>query len=69
MIPRDLQRAGHGGSMFKRCNAANAVFRGQPEGLVPISHISVLLVARLANALQHASRLELYEMGRQRRPE
>ena len=39
---------------------------GNPKGWWPISHISALLVAHLANALQHASRLELYEMGHQR---
>jgi len=30
--------------MFKRCNAANAVFRRQPEGLV--AHFAHLRVAR-----------------------
>jgi hypothetical protein len=30
------QREGAGGAMFKRCNTANVVFRGQPKGLVSV---------------------------------
>jgi len=37
---------------------------GKPESWRPFSHISALLVVHLANALQHSSRLELYENGR-----
>ncbi len=46
------QRGGAGGAMFKRCNTANAVFRGQPEGLVPVfAHFSV--AGRSHAALHH----------------
>ena len=51
----NAQRAGHGGAMFKRCNTANAVFRGNPQGWCPFSRISALLVARLA-MLNHTPR-------------
>ena len=34
--------------MFKRCNAANAVFREQPEGLLPV--LANFCVARRSHA-------------------
>ena len=62
------QRGGAGGAMFKRCNTANAVFRGQPEGLMPVC--ANFRVARRSHAAlhhpNHSSRLELHENGHQR---
>jgi len=47
--------------MFKRCNTANAVFRRQPEGLVPVfAHFSV--THRLFRQDKpHSSGLELHK--------
>ena len=55
-----------GGAMFKRCNTANAVFRGQPKGLVPV--FAHFCVARhsFSHAKPHSSRLELHKNNHQR---
>jgi hypothetical protein len=45
------QRAAHDGAMFKGCNTANAVFRGQPEGLVPV--FARFGVAHRSHAMLH----------------
>jgi hypothetical protein len=54
--------------MFKRCNTANAVFRGQPEGLVPV--FAHFRVARRSHAALHhpnySSCLELHKNDHQR---
>ncbi len=63
------QRAEHSGSMFKRCNTANAIFRGQPEGLAPV--FAHFCVARrlFSRAKPRSSRLELHKNGHQREHE
>ncbi len=62
------QRGGAGGAMFKRCNKVNAVFEGQPEGLVPV--FVHFVVARRSHAAlhhrNHSSRLERHKNGHQR---
>ena len=45
------QCAEQGGPLFKRCNTANAVFRGQPVGLVPV--FAHFRVARRSHAALH----------------
>ena len=45
------QRGGAGGAMVKRCNTANAAFRGQPEGLVSV--FAHFYVARRSHAMLH----------------
>ena len=54
-----------GGTMFKRCNTANAVFREQPKGLVSV--FVHFCVARRSHAAvhhpNHFSRLELHKNG------
>ena len=60
------QRAGHGGAMFKRCNTANAVFRGQPVGLVSVfAHFGVARRS-FSGAKLRSSRLDLHKNGHQR---
>jgi hypothetical protein len=45
------ERGVAGGAMFKRCNTANAVFKGQPEGpVIVLAHFSV---ARRSHAMLH----------------
>jgi hypothetical protein len=53
--------AGDSGSIPKRGNAGSADVRPQPAGPGLFSRISALLVACLATAKQHFSRLELRE--------
>ncbi len=45
------QCAEQGGTLFKRCNTANAVFGGQPGGLVPV--FAHFRVARHSHAMLH----------------
>ncbi len=60
------QRAAHGGAMFKRCNTANAVFRGQPKGLVSVFAHFCVARRSFSHAKPHSSRLELHKNGHQR---
>ena len=60
------QRAGHGGAMFKRCNTANAVFRGQPEELVPVFAHFCVARRSFSGAKLRSARLELHKNGHQR---
>ncbi len=62
------QRGGHGGAMFKRCNTANAVFRGQRGGLASV--FAQFSVTRHSQAMLHhpnkSSRLALHKNDHQR---
>ncbi len=52
--------------MFKRYNTANAVFRGQPEGLMSIFEHFCVARRLFSEAKLHSSRLELHKNGHQR---
>jgi hypothetical protein len=56
----------HGGAMFKHCNAASAVFRGQAEGLETVFAHFCVARRSFSHAKPHSSRLELHKNGRQR---
>ena len=60
------QRGGAGGSMFKRCNTANAVLRGQPVGLVTVFAHFCVARRSFSRAKPHSSRLKLHKNGHQR---
>ena len=60
------QRAGHSGAMFKRCNTANAVFRGQPDWLVSVFVHFCVARRSFSYAKPHSLRLELHKNGHQR---
>jgi hypothetical protein len=52
--------------MFKRCNTANAVFKGQPTGLVSVfAHFRVARRS-FSIAKPRSSRLELHKNNHQR---